>query len=44
MHHGFIAGRRHGFNVLRIDPSLTIDPADIENFLAAFADLLGVES
>jgi len=44
IHRGFIVGRRHGFSVLRIDPSLTIDPADIEDFLATFAELLGVES
>lgn len=40
---GFLIGRRQGVSVLRIDPSLTVDPVDIEDFLATFADLLGVE-
>jgi 4-aminobutyrate aminotransferase-like enzyme len=30
---GFVVGRRPGVNVLRIDPPLTIDPADVEGFL-----------
>lgn len=37
---GFIVGRRPGTNVLRLDPSLTIDPSDIEGFLAAAAGVL----
>jgi acetylornithine aminotransferase len=34
---GFLVGRRPGFPVLRIDPSLTVPPDDIEAFLVAFA-------
>lgn len=37
---GFIVGRRPGTNVLRIDPSLTIENADIAGFLAAFEETL----
>jgi acetylornithine aminotransferase len=44
MHHelvrrGFIVGRRPGVNVLRLDPSLTIDLGDIEGFLETFGEL-----
>jgi acetylornithine aminotransferase len=37
---GFILAQRPGLNVLRIDPSLTIEAADIENFLAVLRDVL----
>lgn len=37
---GYILGKRPGLNVLRLDPSLTIDEQDIEGFLAAFEDVL----
>ncbi len=37
---GFIVGRRPGVSVLRLDPSLTIDRKDIEEFLATFEDVL----
>lgn len=37
---GFIVGRRPGVNVLRIDPSLTIDRTDIEGFLATFEEAM----
>ncbi|MDH3890423.1 MAG: aspartate aminotransferase family protein [candidate division Zixibacteria bacterium] len=40
---GYIVGRRVGVSVLRIDPSLTIDPADIDGFLATFSSVLGAE-
>jgi acetylornithine aminotransferase len=38
---GFIVGRRPGINVLRIDPCLTIQPGEIESFLAALEETLG---
>ena len=37
---GYVVGRRPGINVLRLDPSLTIDQADLENFLATFETVL----
>jgi acetylornithine aminotransferase len=37
---GFILGRRPGVPVLRCDPSLTTDRADIERFLATLEDVL----
>lgn len=37
---GFLVGRRVGVSVLRIDPSLTIHPEDIEDFLGALEDVL----
>jgi acetylornithine aminotransferase len=37
---GFILGRRPGVSVLRCDPSLTIDRADIERFLDTLEDVL----
>jgi acetylornithine aminotransferase len=37
---GFIAGRRPGVSVLRLDPALTIDSEDIKEFLAALEDIL----
>jgi acetylornithine aminotransferase len=40
---GFVLGRRPGVNVLRLDPSLTIDREDIEGFLAALEEILGAE-
>jgi len=33
-------GRRPGVNVLRLDPSLTIDQNDIEDFLETFEAVL----
>jgi acetylornithine aminotransferase len=38
---GFLVGRRAGVSVLRIDPSLTVERADIEAFLATLDELLG---
>ena len=40
VHRGFITCRRPGVSVLRIDPALTIDRADIEAFLAALEEVL----
>jgi 4-aminobutyrate aminotransferase-like enzyme len=37
---GYIVGRRPGVNVLRLDPSLTIDRQDLENFLVALGEIL----
>ncbi|BBO77526.1 aspartate aminotransferase family protein [Desulfosarcina widdelii] len=37
---GYILARRPGVNTLRIDPSLTIEKSDIENFLAVLEKLL----
>lgn len=37
---GYLVGRRPDVPVLRLDPSLTIDPKDIDGFLAAFRDVL----
>jgi acetylornithine/N-succinyldiaminopimelate aminotransferase len=37
---GFIVGRRPGVRVLRIDPSLTIERADVEAFVAALEAVL----
>jgi acetylornithine/N-succinyldiaminopimelate aminotransferase len=37
---GYIVGRRPGVSVLRIDPALTIETADVEGFLATFAAVL----
>ena len=37
---GFLVGRRAGVSVLRIDPSLTIHPEDIEDFLGELKDVL----
>jgi acetylornithine aminotransferase len=37
---GFLVGRRAGVSVLRIDPSLTIEHADIQAFLATLEELL----
>jgi acetylornithine/N-succinyldiaminopimelate aminotransferase len=37
---GYILARRPGLNVLRLDPSLTIDQRDIEGFLATFEAVL----
>lgn len=39
---GYIVGKRPGLNVLRIDPSLTVEQSDIEGFLEAFDDVLSV--
>lgn len=38
---GFILARRPGLNVLRLDPALTMERADIEGFLEAFEAVLG---
>ena len=40
---GFLVGRRAGVSVLRIDPSLTIHPEDIEDFLETLEDILDKE-
>jgi acetylornithine aminotransferase len=37
---GYVLGRRPGVNVLRLDPSLTIDQNDIQGFLEAFEAVL----
>ncbi len=37
---GYVVGRRPGINVLRVDPALTIDLEDIEDFLETLEDLL----
>ena len=37
---GYVLGRRPGVNVLRLDPSLTIDQNDIEGFLKTFEAVL----
>jgi acetylornithine aminotransferase len=37
---GFVTGRRPGVNVLRLDPSLTIDRTDIDEFLGTLDDVL----
>jgi acetylornithine/N-succinyldiaminopimelate aminotransferase len=37
---GYILAQRPGLNVLRLDPSLTIEKRDIEGFLEAFEDVL----
>jgi acetylornithine/N-succinyldiaminopimelate aminotransferase len=37
---GFVVGRRLGVSVLRIDPSLTIERQDIEDFLKTLDDVL----
>ena len=37
---GYIVAQRPGLNVLRIDPALTIDHADIEGFLTELRGLL----
>jgi len=37
---GFVVGRRPNINVLRLDPSLTIDRADIESFLETLEGIL----
>ncbi len=37
---GYVLGRRPGVNVLRIDPSLTIDEGDVAGFLEEFEVVL----
>ena len=37
---GFVLGRRPGVSVLRLDPSLTVDRKDIEDFLGTLEDVL----
>ncbi|UCH85121.1 MAG: aminotransferase class III-fold pyridoxal phosphate-dependent enzyme, partial [Candidatus Latescibacterota bacterium] len=37
---GYVVGRRPGINVLRLDPSLTIEESDIQGFLATFESVL----
>ena len=37
---GYLVARRPGLNVLRIDPPLTVDRADVEGFLRAFDQVL----
>lgn len=38
---GYFVGRRTGVPALRVDPALTVDPADVHGFLRAFEDVLG---
>jgi hypothetical protein len=40
---GYLLGRRPGFDVLRLDPSLTIDQEDIGGFLETFEAILNNE-
>jgi len=40
---GFLVGLRPGLSVLRIDPSLTIDPEDLTAFLSALEEVLNDE-
>jgi acetylornithine/N-succinyldiaminopimelate aminotransferase len=40
LHNGYIVAQRPGANVLRIDPSLTIERSDVEDFLALLEDVL----
>jgi 4-aminobutyrate aminotransferase/4-aminobutyrate aminotransferase/(S)-3-amino-2-methylpropionate transaminase len=37
---GYVLAKRPGLNVLRIDPSLTIERKDIDGFLDALGDIL----
>jgi 4-aminobutyrate aminotransferase-like enzyme len=37
---GYVVGRRSGLNVLRLDPSLTIEAEEIDGFLAALEGVL----
>lgn len=37
---GFVLAHRSGFGILRVDPPLTIDPADIDAFLETFEEVL----
>ena len=37
---GYVLCRRPGVNVLRLDPSLTIDRKDIEGFLETLEEVL----
>ena len=40
---GYVAARRPGLNLLRLDPSLTIEMTDIEGFLTALAEILATD-
>jgi acetylornithine aminotransferase len=40
---GYVVAQRPGLNVLRLDPSLTVEEADIEGFLASLEKLLNPE-
>jgi acetylornithine aminotransferase len=40
---GYVAARRPGLNLLRLDPSLTIELADIEGFLKTLEEILAQE-
>ena len=40
LRNGYIVAQRPGLNVLRIDPALTIESRDIENFLTVFENVL----
>ncbi len=40
---GYIVAQRPGLNVLRIDPSLTIESKSIEGFLDSFESVLTVQ-
>jgi 4-aminobutyrate aminotransferase-like enzyme len=37
---GYVVGRRAGLNVLRLDPSLTIEAEDVQGLLAALEAVL----
>jgi len=37
---GYVLAQRPGLNVLRLDPALTIDKADLEGFLKVLAEML----
>jgi 4-aminobutyrate aminotransferase-like enzyme len=41
---GFIVGRRPDVKVLRLDPALTIDSRDIDDFLSTFEAVLAEHS
>lgn len=41
---GFVLGRRPGVNVLRMDPSLTIEDQQIKAFLVAFEDVISTKT
>lgn len=40
IHRGFVVGRRPGVSVLRLDPALTIERTDVEDFLRVLEEVL----
>jgi len=40
LRHGYLVAQRPGLNILRVDPSLTVERRDIEGFLAVLEDVL----